>query len=64
MKEWSNREFTAMLRKNGFTLIKKRGKGTHSIYQNIKGQHITVPQNIAAPVAKRLIKENNLNINL
>lgn len=59
MKEWTNREFIRLLKDNGYTLLKNRGKGTHSIYQK-NGKHISVPKKIEAPVARRLIKENDL----
>lgn len=64
MIEWDTDDFIRMLKKNGYTLAKGRGMGSHSIYQNEAGNHISVPRKIKAVIARRLIKENNLNINL
>ena len=64
MLEWSTDNFIRMLRKNGYVLVKGRGKGGHSIYKNESGNHISVPLKIKAVIARRLIKENNLIINL
>lgn len=64
MKEWNTRDFIRMLRENGFYLAPNRGKGDHSIYKHADGRHISVPLRIAAPIARRLIKENKLNVNL
>ena len=51
-----------MVEKNGYHYV--RNNGIHSIYMNDEGKHITIPLRIEAPVAKRLIKENNLNEDL
>lgn len=64
MLEWTRDNFIRMVRKNGYTLDKSRGNGSHSIYINADGNHISVPLRVKAVVARRLIKENNLNINL
>lgn len=64
MLEWTTNDFIRMLRRNGYFLLKGRGKGGHSIYQNAEGNHISVPLKIKAVIARRLIKENHLNINL
>jgi predicted RNA binding protein YcfA (HicA-like mRNA interferase family) len=65
MLEWTVDDFVRMLKRNGYTLSKKsRGKGSHSIYINEAGNHISVPLRIKAVIARRLIKENNLNIDL
>lgn len=60
MKNYNQREFIKIIVRNGFVLNKKRGKGTHAIYENERGQHICVSKNISAPIARRLIKEFNL----
>lgn len=62
MRQWSRKEFIRMVEKNGYHYV--RNNGSHSIYINDEGNHITIPLRIEAPVAKRLIKENNLNENL
>lgn len=62
MIEWTTHDFVRMIKKNGYKLVKNRGKGGHSIYQNNVGNHISVPLRIKAVIARRLIKENNLKI--
>ena len=64
MKEWTRNDFIKVVEKNGYTIVKNRGNGSHSIYVNEKGNHISVPLRIKAVIARRLIKENNLNIDL
>jgi predicted RNA binding protein YcfA (HicA-like mRNA interferase family) len=64
MIESDTDDFIRMLKKNVYQLVKGRGKGGHSIYKNDTGNHISVPLRIKAVIARRLIKENNLNINL
>lgn len=61
MQEWTQKEFGRVLEKNGYTLQKKRGKGGHAVYRNDEGKHVSIPLVIIGPMAKRLIKENNLN---
>lgn len=60
MKQYKYKEFVNILKKNGFTL--SRTRGDHSIYINSSGNHISIPRNLAAVIANRLIKENNLII--
>jgi predicted RNA binding protein YcfA (HicA-like mRNA interferase family) len=50
-----------MLEKNGYYY--SRNSGSHSIYINAKGNHISVPLKIRSVIARRLIKENNLKLN-
>lgn len=64
MTEWTKKDFITLIHKNGYSLVKGRGKGGHSIYKNSTGNHISVPFRIKAVIARRLIKENNLNIHL
>lgn len=51
-----------MLRKNGYTY--SRHNGDHHIYVSEGGRHISVPQKLECVIARRLIKEYNLNIEL
>lgn len=51
-----------MLKKNGYSYL--RSKGGHFIYVNDKGIHITVPLRIKAVIARRLIKEHDLKVDL
>lgn len=49
-----------MLEKNGY-YYSRNGKGSHSIYTNSEGIHITVGKTINSCIARRIVKENNLN---
>ena len=62
MKQYTRKEFITILKKNGFYY--DRHKGSHSIFINDKGRHISVPYNLECVIAQRLLKENNLDINL
>ena len=62
MKQWTTPDFIKIIERNGYHY--SRNNGSHSIYVNKDGRHISVPLRIEAPIARRLIKENNLNINL
>ena len=62
MKQWTSREFLRMLRKNGYTY--SRHNGDHHIYVSKGGRHISVPQKLECVIARRLIREYNLNIEL
>ena len=64
MLEWDTDDFIRIVRRNGYQLLKKRGKGGHSIYQNSLGEHISIPLKVKAVIARRLIKEHNLNVDL
>ena len=48
--------------KNGFQY--KRHSGSHAIYMDVNSRHISIPKNLECVIARRLIKENNLNTNL
>ena len=52
------RKFTRQLINNGY--YKVRIKGSHYIYQNEKGNIITVNKDINRMVKKRLVSQNNL----
>lgn len=57
MRQFIHKEFTRILKYNGYCL--DRIKGSHHIY--IKdNNHISVPKNLKSVIALRLIKENNL----
>lgn len=62
MKQYTHREFVKLVVKNGYTL--NRVRGSHSIYTNDSGNHISIPKNLECVIALRLIKENNLDTNL
>ena len=62
MKQWTRVDFIRMIKRNGYCY--NRSSGGHSIYVNKDGRHIAVPSRMEAPIARRLIKENNLNTDL
>lgn len=64
MLEWTRDDFIRVLKQNGYQLKQGRGRGSHAKYVNDKGNHISVPLRIRAVIARRLIKENNLIVDL
>jgi len=62
MRQWTHDEFFKMAERNGFYYM--RSNGSHSIYVNKEGHHMSIPLKLACVIARRLIKENNLDINL
>lgn len=58
MKQIKTKEFLRLLSKAGFVL--DRTKGSHSIFVNSKGEHVSVPRNLHSVIALRLIKEYDL----
>lgn len=62
MKQWTHNEFCKMIKMNGFYYI--RNNGSHSIYINNAGYHMSIPYKLNSVIARRLIKENNLNTEL
>ena len=62
MRQYTSREFTKIVKFNGFHY--DRHNGDHAIYVNDKGRHISIPKNLECVIARRLIKENNLITNI
>ena len=62
MKQYTSREFIKICTANGFYY--NRTNGSHSIYINNEGKHITIPANLESVIARRLIKENNLETDI
>lgn len=62
MKQFTHREFVRVVVANGFYY--DRHSGDHAIYLNEKGRHISIPLKLESVIARRLIKENNLEINI
>ena len=62
MKQFTSREFIKIVQLNGFYY--NRSNGDHAIYVNDKGRHISIPKNLECVIARRLIKENNLVIDI
>lgn len=60
-KTYNNRDIKRILRSNGFYF--QRQTGSHMIYTNENGNHITVRcSNCNKMVWQRMIKENNLAV--
>lgn len=63
MKQYTARELIKIVEFNGFYYA--RHKGDHAIYINDKRRHISIPvRNLESVIARRLIKENNLIIDI
>lgn len=62
MIQFTHREFVRVVVANGFHY--DRPNGDHAIYLNEKGRHISIPKKLENVIARRLIKENNLEINI
>lgn len=62
MRQYTSREFIKIVEFNGFYY--NRCKGDHAVYVNDKGRHISIPKNLESVIALRLIKENNLEVNI
>lgn len=62
MKQYTSREFIRIVEKNGFHY--DRHNGGHAIYVNDEGRHVSIPKNLECVIALRLIKENNLIIDI
>ena len=60
MRQYTQKEFIKVVKKNGFRY--ERHSGSHAIYSK-NGRHISIPHKLECVIARRLIKENNLNIN-
>lgn len=62
MKQYTQQEFIKICIANGFYY--NRYNGSHAIYVNDEGRHISIPRNLECVIARRLIKENNLVTNI
>lgn len=62
MKQYTQKEFIKIVEMNGFRY--NRTSGSHFIYTNNRNKHISIPRRLESVIARRLIKENNLNINI
>ena len=61
MRQYTSREFIKIVEMNGFHY--SRHNGSHAIYVNDDGRHISIPRNLECVISRRLIKENNLKTN-
>lgn len=59
MRQYTQKEFIKVVKKNGFRY--ERHSGSHAIYSK-NGRHVSIPHKLECVIARRLIKENNLNI--
>lgn len=62
MKQYTHREFVKIVKANGFHY--DRHSGDHAIYLNDKGRHISIPAKLENVIARRLIKENSLELDI
>lgn len=58
MRQFTKRQFVKIVESNGYRY--SRSNGSHSIYVNEKGNHISIPRSMNMCITRRLIKENNL----
>ena len=61
MRQYTQKEFIKVVKRNGFRY--ERHSGSHAIYTR-NGRHISIPHKLECVIARRLIKENNLNTNI
>lgn len=62
MRQWKIQEFLKVLEKNGYYY--SRHSGSHYIYVNKNGRHISVPRKPVDVICRRLVKEYELDITL
>lgn len=62
MKQFTQRELIKICIANGFHF--ERMSGDHAVYINKEGRHISIPNHLRCVIARRLIKENNLETDL
>ena len=62
MRQYTSKEFIKIVEFNGFYY--SRHNGDHAIYVNGEGRHVSIPNNLECVIAFRLIKENNLEVNI
>lgn len=62
MKQYTHRGFVKIVKANGFHY--DRHSGDHAIYLNDKGRHISIPAKLESVIARRLIKENSLELDM
>lgn len=62
MKQYKHKEFVRIVRANNFHY--NRHSGDHAIYTDNRGRHISIPAKLESVIAKRLIKENDLELDI
>ena len=62
MKQFTSREFIKIVKLNGY--FYNRSNRDHDIFINDNGDRISIPNHLGCVIARRLIKENNLIIDI
>ena len=62
MKQFTSREFIKIVKLNCY--FYNRSNRDHDIFINDNGDHISIPNHLECVIARRLIKENNLIIDI
>ena len=62
MKQYTSREFIKIVKLNGY--FYNRSNRDHDIFINDNGDRISIPNHLECVIARRLIKENNLIIDI
>lgn len=62
MRQYTQREFIKICIANGFYY--SRHNGDHAIYVNDRGRHISIPSSLESVIALRLMKKNNLEVDI
>ena len=62
MKQFTSREFIKIVKLNGY--FYNRSNRDYDIFINDNGDHISIPNHLECVIAGRLIKENNLIIDI
>ena len=62
MKQFTSKEFIKIVKLNGY--FYNRSNRDHDIFINDNGDHISIPNHLECVIARRLIKENNLIIDI
>ena len=62
MRQFTSREFIKIVKLNGY--FYNRSNRDHDIFINDNGDHISILNHLECVIARRLIKENNLIIDI
>ena len=62
MRQYTQREFIKICIANDFYY--SRHNGDHAIYVNDRGRHMSIPSSLEQVIARRLVKENNLEVDV
>ena len=62
MKQFTSREFIKIVKLNGY--FYNRSNRDHDIFINDNEDRISIPNHLECVIARRLIKENNLIIDI